>query len=240
MIAVGIIAILVGFVTLGWYAFFYTPPSCTDGIQNQDERGVDCEGMCANLCSTPRVDALWTRALKVTDGVYHGVSLIKNPLPLSTGAGLTYTLSLYDEGNILVAERRGTFDLDPGETRVIFEPNIVTGSRVPVRAFMKIDGGQWERAEVAKTPIRVIPGTVDQAALTLGATLENTTAVAVNNIIADALLYDQDGIVVAASETRVPVIPGRARQDVTFTWATSFTKMVTTSDIIVRIQHAAP
>lgn len=220
---------------LGWYVLIYEPPSCTDGIQNQDERGVDCEGACDRMCTFPRVDALWSRAVKTADGVYHGVALIKNPLPNAKGTRLSYTMSLYDSGNILVAERRGAFSLAPGETRVIFEPNIVTGERVPVRAFMKIDGGLWERSDPAAQLLRVIPGTVDEETRTLTATIENATPNAVSNIIADALLFDAEGVLVTASESKVPTIAARARQELIFTWPEAFQRPVITWDILVRL-----
>ena len=63
----------------GWYVFLYAPPSCTDGIINQDEEGVDCGGVCKLLCQAPRVSALWSRAVLIAPGVYHAVALVRNP-----------------------------------------------------------------------------------------------------------------------------------------------------------------
>lgn len=233
-IAVGIVLIVAAATALGWYGFVYEPASCSDGIQNQDERGIDCEGVCTRMCVVPRVDALWSRSVQTADGVYHAVALVKNPEPNASAVGLTYALSLYDSGNILVAERRGTFDLAPGETRVIFESNVITAERVPVRAFMKIDGGQWSRGEQEANLIRVIPGTVDEEARSFTAVIENLTPTPITGVVADALLYDREGIVVTASETRVPVLPARGRQEVVFTWSLPFARPIITSDIVVR------
>lgn len=234
-IAVSIVLICASLTILGWYAFVYVPPSCSDGLQNQDERGIDCEGTCARMCVIPRVDAVWSRAVKTADGVYHGVALIKNPEPSSSSTGLTYIMSLYDAGNILVAERRGSFDLTPGETRVIFEPNIITGERTPVRTLMKIDGGTWLRDEQRVSLLRTLPGTVDSEKRELVATIENTTPTTITDIVADALLYDREGILVTASETRIPTLAARARQEVVFTWPDAFSRPISTSDIVVRI-----
>lgn len=233
-IAAGIVALLASITLLGWYVFIYEPPSCADGVQNQDERGVDCEGVCALMCVVPRVDAVWSRAVLSAEGVYHGVALIKNPEPGARGTEMSYSMSLYDSGNILVAERRGTLDLAPGETRVLFEPNIITRERVPVRTLMKIDGGVWERAEQVANPIRVLPGSVDEEARTLVATIENTTSQPIGDVVATALLYDREGVLITASQTTVPTLPARGRQDITFTWSLPFERPVTTSDIVVR------
>jgi hypothetical protein len=236
-IAGGIALFFAALTLLSWYLFFYAPPTCFDGIQNQDEQGIDCDGSCALMCIAPRVDADWTRSVRTAPGVYHGVSLIKNPLTNVRGTGLKYTMSLYDAGNILVAERRGAFDLDPGATRVLFESNVTTGERVPVRALLRVDGGVWEKADSTVDYIRIIPGVVDEKALTFTASIENVTAEPQNDIVADALLYDAEGILVTASETRIPILGPRERQEVVFTWPEQFARPIRTSDIVVRFDE---
>jgi hypothetical protein len=234
----GVVLFFVVIAALIYFVFIYRAPSCMDGIQNQDEAGIDCDGSCSLMCMAPRVDALWTRSVKVADGVYHAVAFVKNPKPDYRGTQVSYSISLYDEGNILVAERRGTVTLEPGESRAVFEPNIITGSRIPVRAFSTLDGGLWEKADPMTNPIRILSQNLDVENLKVTATLENTTAVAVNDIVADALLYDADDILVAVSETRLANIPARGRHDITFTWALPFTKPVARADIEVRSAHA--
>lgn len=233
-IATGIVLIVASATALVWYFFIYEPASCTDGLKNQSERGIDCDGECARMCQAPRVDALWTRAVQTAPGVYHGVSLVKNPEPHAQGVGLTYRMSLFDSSNILVAERRGTVDLLPGETRVVFEPNIITGERVPVRALIKIDGGIWERATPVTALVRGTPGAVDEEKQTVHARLENLTPAPVRDVIADVLLFDSEGILVTASQTRIPLLGARERQDVVFTWDQPFVRPVATVDVVTR------
>lgn len=235
---VGVVLFFLVIAVIIYFVFVYRAPSCMDGIQNQDEAGIDCDGMCTTMCSPPRVDQLWTRSVKVADGVYHTVAFVKNPKPDYRGTNIAYVISLYDVGNILVAERRGTVTLEPGESRAIFEPNVITGSRIPVRTLTKLDGGNWDKAQPITNPIRIVTQELDSAGLNLTATLENTTAVVVNDVVADALLYDADDILIAASETRLASIPARGRHDITFTWVVAFTKPVARADIEVRSAHA--
>ncbi len=233
-IATGIVLTLASATGLFWYVGIYEAPSCADGIRNQNERGIDCDGECAKMCSAPRVDALWTRSVSTAAGVYHGVSYVKNPEPGARGTGLSYRMSLFDKGNILVAERRGTFDVLPGETRVIFESNILTGERVPVRTLVEVSGGVWERAEPARQPIRITLGVVDENARMFNVILENTTPTPVTDIVADALLFDKEGVLVTASETKVPVLSARERQEVVYTWSLPFARPIVTADVVVR------
>lgn len=238
--ALGVIVTLAIAFGGGWYIFLYSPASCIDQTQNQGEEGVDCGGPCSTICKPPRVDAVWSRAVKVADGVYHAVALVKNPLSNAYGSHLNYALSLYDEGNILVAERKGSFDVAPGETRAIFEPNVVTGSRIPVRAFMVIEGGNWAKADPVQNPITIVTQNLDQEKLRLDATIENTTAAPITGIIADALLYNAQNILIAASETTLPSLAGRDRHDLTFTWGLPFPESVARADIEVRSDATHP
>ena len=236
--AIVVVITLVGLTALGWYVFVYAPPTCSDNIINQGEGGVDCGGPCARLCVAPRVDAQWTRPVKVADGVYHGVALVKNPLADATGTAIEYQLSLYDAGNILIAAREGTFDVLPGQTRTLFEANIITGSRVPVRAFTIINNGAWRTAEPVEVPLAIVTQELDQEALTLTATIENTSARTVNRIVADALLYNSDNVLIAASETKVASLSGRERKEISFTWSIPFSSPVARADIELRIDDA--
>ena len=93
--ALGALFIVVVLGTLVWYGFFYQRATCTDNIQNQNEEGVDCGGVCAKLCVAPPVTALWSRAVRIAPGVYHAVALVKNPKSDALGIGLPYSFSLF-------------------------------------------------------------------------------------------------------------------------------------------------
>ena len=79
VIAVLVFAVIVA-IGIIWYAN-YTPPSCFDSKQNQDEEGVDCGGKncipCANKIAEPTI--LWSRFFVLKDGFVDGAALIENP-----------------------------------------------------------------------------------------------------------------------------------------------------------------
>lgn len=231
--------LLVALVVLGsiWYFFFYTPPTCFDGIKNQDEKGIDCDGSCKLICEAPRISAQWARSVQVAPGVYHAVSMVRNP---ESGAGtqsLPYTFQLFDEQNILIAERRGFTFLKPGETIPVFEPNIITGERNPARTFIVFGEATWKAMDRTSTPIAIVSRELDQQALTLRADIENTLASAVGPVVLTALLYDVNDILITASQTKVDRIQGRAKETVVFTWQTVFSRPVVRTEIVARIQE---
>ncbi len=115
---------------------FYTRATCTDGVQNNGERGVDCGGACARLCVGEALPPLvhFARAVETEKGIWGVVAYLENR---TKGAGvprMPYVFKLYDAQNILVAERHGTASV-PAETAfAIFEGALMTGDRVPSRA----------------------------------------------------------------------------------------------------------
>ncbi|MES2134628.1 MAG: hypothetical protein V4449_00060 [Patescibacteria group bacterium] len=232
----GIILVLLLLVGGGWLLFFNHKATCSDGILNQTEEGVDCGGVCATLCQAPRVSALWARAVLVAPGVYHAVALVRNPESSAGTDALPYTFQIFDDKNILIAERRGVMFLYPGEVVPLFEPNILTGERIPGRTFVTFGGGQWTRMERPVEPIQITSRQLDATALTLSAHIENRTATAVNGTVLTALLYDADDIVVAASQTKLGTVPPKGSQDAVFTWQQPFAREIVRTDIVARTQ----
>lgn len=233
--ALGVLVIfaLVGFGI--WFAYFHQAPSCFDGAMNGDETGVDCGGSCATLCEAPTVTALWARSVEVAPGVYHAVAMVQNPLTNAGTLSLPYKFSLYDADNVLVAERASTMFLYPGDVVPLFEPDIGTGNRIPARTLIDFGPAVWEKMDRPETPIVIDSQNLDQTALRLDATVENTTALPVNTFSLTALLYSADGTLIAASQTNIPVLNARAQKAVVFTWQEPFSAPVVKADIIPRV-----
>jgi len=236
MIALIVIAVIA--LVAGIFAFFalYERPSCMDGKQNQDEEGIDCGGACSKLCVAPRVSALWTRSVRVAPGVYHAVAMVQNP---ETGAGtraLPYTFSLYDSENVLVAERDGTMVLEPGEVIPLFEANVITGERVPVRTLVSFGRAEWNRTERTANPLAVGSVSLDAENLQVSVRVSNTSAVPVSKATLTALIYGEGDILVAASETVVTGIPARGVKDAVFTWQEPFSPAALRAVVTSRIE----
>ncbi|MBU6431623.1 hypothetical protein KGQ29_04640, partial [Patescibacteria group bacterium] len=60
-------AFLFSFIILPAYFIFYKAPTCFDGKQNGDEKGVDCGGSCVNLCRSQYLEPniIWSRVIEV-------------------------------------------------------------------------------------------------------------------------------------------------------------------------------
>ena len=217
-----------------WFFVLYEKPSCADGVLNQDEAGIDCGGVCANLCEAPKVAALWSRAVKIAPGVYHAVALVRNPEPMAGTRSLPYTFSLFDSENILIAERRGVMHLDPGEIAPLFEGSIVTGERTPARTFVTFDVGEWSTMDRVSFPVRIVSQVLDTKSLRLTANVENTSSQGIRDITVSALLYAQDEMLVTASQTILSELGPREVREIIFTWQEPFPVDILRADIIPR------
>ena len=201
---------------------------------NQDEEGIDCGGVCKKVCEAPAVSALWSRSVKVADGVYHAVAMVRNPATNAGTNNLPYTFFLYDEDNILVAQRSGSMILDPGETVPLLETNIVTRERVPAKTFVEFGQTVWRQGSRTASPVVIDSEAFDVENRRLTARVSNTTPNAVPKIILTALVYGKDEVVIAASQTILSEIPPRKDVEAVFTWQEPFSEDVVRTVITSR------
>lgn len=229
-----VLGVLIVAVVVLWFAFFYRTPTCTDRKMNQDEEGIDCGGICKKVCEAPAVSALWSRSVKVADGVYHAVAMVRNPATDAGTNSLPYTFFLYDEDNILVAQRSGSMILEPGETVPLLETNIVTRERAPAKTFVEFGQAVWRQGNRTTSPVVIDSEAFDVENRRLTARISNTTPNAVPKIILTALVYGKDEVVIAASQTILSEIPPRGETQAVFTWQESFPEDVVRTVITSR------
>lgn len=233
---------MVAFLAILGTSIFYETPSCADSTQNQGEAGVDCGGPCAFLC-TAEVQAptvLFTKAIPNGVGRTDVIASIENINARAAAKNVPYTVTLYGAKQVFVQEVKGTIDLPPSSSVPVFIPGITTGSQTVVRAFLTIDASAPQWFTLAADP-RILPvvsnttlgGSV--SAPRIDAVLSNASVTTMMNVLAIVLVHDEQGAVIAASQTIVPSIPAQGRAGATFTWNTSFGSASTTAIEVVPI-----
>lgn len=214
----------------------YSAPTCFDGVQNQDEQGIDCDGSCARLCVAPNVSVVWVRSVPVAPGVYHAVAMVRNPDTSSRGT-ISYEFELFDENNILITRsaRTQTLTIGPGEVVPLFEGAIQVGERTPARTFVNITPGVFEESTRMLSSVRVINWELDEDVLRLTATVANQGEEAVDDVSITALLFNSADTLVAASQTLTGSLAAEEQKVVVFTWQEPFSEPITRSDILPRV-----
>ncbi len=212
------------------FQLFYTPPSCADGKQNQDEIGVDCGGKCPQLCPSQvaPLSVTWAKAFEVEEGVYDLAALIENK---NAGAGvrrLYYTFVVYNKNDARIAEKRGVTYANPNEQLTVFEANVrlpVPPARTEVRLHEDIT---WEKVDRPTRSIIVKNKTLldpEGSSPRLVATLENTSDIDTQqDIEIIALVRDTKGNVTAVSSTYLQRLAPREEEGIFFTWPAPISK----------------
>ena len=235
-----VLAILIGIPLAVW---LYEPASCFDGKQNQEETAIDKGGSCRLLDEqtlTP-YSVLWSRSFQVrapgqtNDATYSAVAYIENP---NEGAGVQqvgYRFGLYDERNVLVAERLGTTFIMPSGVTPVFQGAINTGNRAVVRTYFEFTGPLvWERVVNAASVL-----TVSNKIVTNTSETPRLTALVKNGSVTDiirpsfvAVAFDTAGNAFAASETLLSRIDAGEEKEIVFTWPGAFLYAVGRVDVI--------
>jgi len=219
------------------YHFLSIAPTCTDGKQDGGETDVDRGGPCPLL--DPRyvqqTAVLWARSFKVRDGTYTAVASVQNPNQDAGVADVHYAFKLYDAQNILVAERDGDTFIMPGAVTPILESRIDTGNRIVAHTYFEFsEPFTWARMKNTATVL-----SVDEKQLSETDTTPMLTAETHNTSVADvlapayiAVLYDESGNAVAASETRLDRLNASASAQIVFSWPGPFAQTVSRIDIL--------
>lgn len=222
-------AVVAAFVATIFIATFSKTPTCSDGIQNQDETGIDCGGGCAYLCTAEmqRPTVLFTKAIENGVGRTDVIASIENKNASAAVKNVPYKITLYGTGQFLIQEVTGTFDLPSGATVPIYIPGIASGKQTGLQAFLSIDTSalKWYAFPASERILPIVSNTSqsDTAdAPRIEAILSNPTALPFNNVPVIVVVHDKDNLVIAASKTIISSIPPQGTATVTFTWNSAF------------------
>ncbi|HEY6019001.1 MAG TPA: hypothetical protein VIY48_03645 [Candidatus Paceibacterota bacterium] len=202
----------------GYNTFFVKAASCFDGIQNQNERGVDCGGTCSLVCAadTKPLTVLWARPFLTAPNIYTATAYVTNTNVTAGAKAVRYSFQLFDDNNSLVIERDGVINIPPVKIIPIVETGIYVGNRTPTRAlFAFADTPVWYTAQVPA--LRVTNEELASDGSHLTATVMNDTLQDIHKVVVAAVLFDAQGVAVGASKSTIDV-PKKGSQLVTFTW----------------------
>lgn len=235
--ALGALIAIIVIVVVPAYIFLYTPPTCSDGIFNQDETGVDCGGSCPRICSTsyvpPQVN--WARADQIGEGLYNLGAYVQNVNLLGGVRKASYIFSIFDREGHLIGERKGTMSIPPHKNVVAFEKGVSTNKSVPFKVtFAFTEDLAWEAAKPTDDTLVVVDRqfSSDETGSFLQAAIENRSLAAVKNIQVQAVLYDGNGNVTGFSQSVIDVINRQSKEYVAFTWRAYGKRDVASSEII--------
>jgi len=238
----GVVCVL--FLVFGYFQLFYAAPTCSDGRQNGDERGVDCGGSCALVCAFDATAPVisWAQSFRIAEGQYHAVAYVENRNAGLGVAALGYTFTLYNDIGGVIATRSGTTVLPPDSVYPIFEGNIATGGVTPARTFIElVPVDVWEPMASGREQFEVRDRTLVDIGTRprLDARVYNTSLDEARDVEIVATIFDARGTALTASRSVVPAFAGREERQVVFTWpepiATTLRSCEVPTDVMLAI-----
>ena len=236
------ISLLILIVLVGipiYYKYLNIAPTCSDGRQNQGEKGIDCGGPCAKLCSDESKDPLtvFERISQVAPGMYSVLAMVENNNQGVYAGDAQYVFKTYDKDNVLLDERFGNTFIPPSKQFPILEHSVFTGERTPAKtSFSFLYPINWQRGDVKEPSLEVlnIVSTSTDTLPQITAQLQNNEVYAVKNIQAIVIIYGEDNNVIGISQTIVDSLDPKSKTSITFTWNGPFSGKVSKIDIIPR------
>lgn len=220
-----------------YFVFFHKEPTCFDGIKNQDEKDVDCGGVCEKVClfDSRELITVFTRFFEASKGTYNVVSLIENANQGVFVNPARYSMKLYDAEGVLLSERIGEVYVPPNKVFPIFEHSFSLGEQIPKRAVLIFENDlSWQKGTLIEPVLKVENQSLDtiENRPFVEATIRNTEVYEVKNIQVVALVYEKNGNAIGASQTVIPFIRAGSTERVIFSWNEAFPTDVAKIDIV--------
>jgi hypothetical protein len=219
------------------FYFFYKPATCSDGILNGNETGLDCGGGCARLCASaflsPQV--AWTRFEEVAPGLYNIAAYVVNPNTDGEAKKAPYHIALYDNKGILITDFQGSMTLPPHRNALAFHGAMSLGKRIPSKALFEFTGiPDWHKRPdpLSKISITGKEYTEDENSGSLSVTLKNNDVLPLGRMTVYAVLYDGSGNAIGFSKTIIDEISAQGTAIAPFTWPVSRGGKVISIDVL--------
>lgn len=122
-IAFVFIAVVLSVIFLIYYLVGWPRPSCFDGIQNQNEEGIDCGGVC-NSCEQvhpEEIDVLWIKSINENSNFCSVVAKIKNNNQNYGSGKVPYVFKIYNHQGTLIGEQTDTTFILPNQVKYIIQ-----------------------------------------------------------------------------------------------------------------------
>lgn len=212
---------------LFYFGYFYKAPTCSDGMRNGDEKGVDCGGSCRNICTSDTLApvVLWSKLFNVSGDVYTAVAYVQNPNITTKNPRAFYKFTVYDEANKKILEKEGYTSIPKNKRFAVFETGMLIKDKKPKSVdFQFTDFGPWQKDTDAEPDLFVEHSTLTSTSTIPRITgkIYNRSVTSIQSVELDVFVLDGKENVVAASQSFVDELLKGTSQDFVFTWPKPF------------------
>ncbi len=225
--------LILGIVAYNVYPYFNREPSCFDFKQNGGERGIDCGGSCAKICSKDilPLEVKFARAIESEPGLFDLVALVenKNKDKNIEGSKIDFLFKIYDKSGQLIKSVPGSSSLPLGQTFPIIVQNIYLDFADSGNYISKIilDFASQDYAWISANEVYAnsflkaedINFLINKNNISqLEVTYRNTTKAIFRDVGVRVVLYGEDGNAIAVNESFIKEVKGSGTGEISFSW----------------------
>jgi hypothetical protein len=211
-----------GLVIFGIYAKnTVVVPTCTDGIMNQNETGIDCGGSCIS-CAVKNLKELKGGSVSIfglEDGRSVFLGTIVNPNEDYVASDISYEFVVFDTTGYPVERILGTDTIFPLEKRYVFSASADTNAQYigSVKIEIASSSVKWDTFyDTLKPDVHTISGpnfSDEERSLRISGAIKNESSFSAYETKVIALLFDKYDDVLFASQWTTSDIPGFSTKD---------------------------
>lgn len=209
------------------FAYFMLQKSetCFDGIQNQDEQGVDCSGVCSLQCKGSYRDlkVSFARGMVSDVDTYNLFALLENSNTSVYFPKVPYTIKAYNKTGDLLVSASGTTSVLSANRSAIYIPKLQM-KQPPSIVDVDIDPAHIALRQTdfaLQQSVKTAAWTAQRGAnntLQVVVKVDNASVNEFSDIDIYAMLYDDTRTVYAVGKTTLANIKGRESTAAVFTW----------------------
>ncbi|OGI31155.1 MAG: hypothetical protein A2271_04940 [Candidatus Moranbacteria bacterium RIFOXYA12_FULL_35_19] len=219
-------------IIFGLYFIFKPEENCFDKIKNQNEKGIDCGGVCQKECDEIKAQDLIIEKIGVIpSGIndkYDFYAKISNPNAVFGNKNFSYEINFKDSsGNIIASKNNKGFIL-PGEEKYIVENNLDSPVN-PASSEFKIVSSEWVKFEdyYERPDIQIINKNYSEISGGVGfasaqGLLRNRSPYDFESIKIQVILKDSTGNILALNSTEMKTIKSGEDRDFKVLWPSNF------------------
>jgi len=225
---IGLVFILIlGGTGYGIYSGLQTKATCTDGVQNGKEEGIDCGALaCGKACELAimSINIISSQFFQIGPGDYDFVAQISNP-------NVSYGASRIEYG---LGSSSGSFYILPGQTKWI----VLTALKIPdgVEGIQfVIKNAQWEKLDMPNNTVNFVLKSKNyhpvQKGTQLDAILYNDSNFDFDKIDVAVILFDDAGSIIGASKTDIRTFVSKSERGFNVVWPFTLSENATRQEV---------
>lgn len=235
-IIISVYAVLFTLLIFRVYSWLSPEATCFDGVKNQNEQEVDCGGICPKACEKIEVQALSvSRSGAVSSGIagkYDFYAEVTNPNAIFGSKKFDYLIDFKDSSGQVIASRKGSSFILPGERKYVVENNIDSAHAAASFNF-EISNPEWAEFNdyYEKPNIQIVNKNYNKISGGAGFSeavglLKNESTFDFEIIKIQVILKDNDGNIVALNSTQMKTVKSGEERDFKVFWPNSFSGTV--------------